>query len=243
MRLVLIVGICLRFIIGVPEAATAAPSESEVYRIVLPRRALGPGESVELRLVPPPPAGTRVNYGTMIGAMGVGFPDGIYRAPYVIPLGTPPARVTAGFSTTGVRAGATTDIELLPGSVPGTEDCLGPGQAFSTVMAEIEPSSMRLDELPQLLQRVEPDYPRSAFVRGVEDTVHVRALLCRNGRVLDAHALTSYRDTPTGMEPIERDPKLVDAAVAAVKKYIFSPGMVSGQAVALWVNTAVAFRR
>lgn len=231
--------------LGLPALGSvmAAPAESGVYHIVLPRRALGAGENVELRLVPPPPAGARVTYQTMIGTMGIGFPDGIYRAPYVIPPGTPPVRVLAGFSVAGFRASATTEIELRPGSVPGAEDCLGPGQTFSSAMADIEPGYTQLDELPHLVRSVEAEYPRSALVRGVEDTVHVRALLCRSGRVLDAYALTAYRDTPAGMEPIERDAKLADAAVAAVRQYVFSPGMVGGQAVAVWIHTAVVFRR
>jgi hypothetical protein len=80
-------------------------------------------------------------------------------------------------------------------------------------------------------------------VRGIEDTIHVRALICRSGRVLDAYALSSYRDTGANAQPIERDPKLVEAAVAAVRQYVFSPGIVAGQPVAVWINTAVAFRR
>lgn len=228
---------------GVPPAG-AAPAESGRYHIVLPRRALGAGESVELRLSPPPPDGVRVNYGVRLGTTGLGFGDAVYRAPYVIPPGTPPARVSASFSGAGVRATVTTEIELLPGSVPGSEDCLGPGQSFSTVVAGIEPEYASLDELPQLVQSVEAEYPRSPFVRGVEDTIHFKALLCRSGRVLDAYALPSYRDiVPGGMQPIEHDPKLVEAALVAVRQYVFRPGRKDGQAVALWIHTAVAFRR
>jgi hypothetical protein len=219
----------------------AAPAESDAYRIVLPRRALAAGEHVELRLVPPPPEGAQVNFGMMIGTLGLGFLDGRYRAPYVVPPGTPPVTVIASFSAGGFRASATAEIELTPGSVPGAEDCLGPGQSFSAVLGDIEPGYTQLDELPELLQSVEPEYPRSPYVRGIEDTIHVRALLCRTGFVLDAYALPGYRDTRE--EPIERDPKLVEAAVAAVRQYVFRPGMVAGHAVALWIDTGVAFRQ
>ena len=102
---------------------------------------------------------------------------------------------------------------------------------------------MQLDELPQLIARVEPEYPRSALARGVEDTISITALVCRSGRVLDAYALPSYLGTGANAQPIEHDPKLVEAAVAAVRQYVFIPGKVGGQAVALWVSTAVAFRR
>ena len=240
--LLLVACVCLSS--SAPEPVTAAPAESDAYHIVLAKRALGAGESLEFRLVPPPPAGVRVNYGPSVGATGVGVPHGVYRAPYVIPPGTPPAQVSAGFSNAGVRAGATAEIELLPGSVPGAEDCLGPGQSFSTVTAEIVPGYIYLDQLPTLIQRVEPEYPRGAFARGIEDTIPIRMLVCRSGRVLDAIALPSYRGLPgTNPDPVEHDPKLVDAAIAAARQYVFSPGMVGGHAVAVWVATPVAFRR
>ena len=216
-----------------PGSAMAAPAESGAYRVVLPRRVLGAGESVELKLVPPAPVGARIT--------GVS-PDGIYRAPYVIHPGAPPVQVSLGFSHAGVRVSATTEIELIPGSVPGAEDCLGPGQSFSTRVAGIEPDYLPVDELPELIQRVEPEYPRSAFVRGIEDTIPIRALVCRSGRVLDAYLVPSFVDRGD-TQPIERDPKLVEAAIAAVRQYVFKPGLVSGQAVALWVGTPVAFRR
>jgi outer membrane biosynthesis protein TonB len=91
---------------------------------------------------------------------------------------------------------------------------------------------------------VEPEYPRSAFARGIEDTIPIRVLVCRSGRVLDAWALPSFRGFPTpDAEPIEYDPKLVEAALAAVRQYVFSPGIVGGNAVAVHVETQVAFRR
>lgn len=226
------------------EPVAAAPAESGAYHIVVPRRVLGAGESVEFRLVPPPPAGVRVNYGWSIGATTTGVPRGVYRAPYVIPPGTPPARLSAGFSGAGVRASATTEIELLPGSVPGAEDCLGPGESFSTTTAAIVPEYIYLDQLPTLIHRVEPEYPRSDFARGIEDTIPIRMLVCRSGRVLDAFALPSYRGFPeVSLDPVEHDPKLVDAAIAAARQYVFSPGMVGGHAVAVWVDAPVTFRR
>jgi hypothetical protein len=238
-----ILGVLVPLLIG-SSVAQAAPRDGDAYHIVLAKRALAAGESVELRLVPPPPEGVRVNYGMTIGSSGYGFADRIYRAPYVIPPGAPPVQVHAGFSATGFRVSATAEIELLPGSVPGATDCLGPGQSFSAGFGDIEPSYLYLDDLPTLSHSVQPDYPRSTFVRGVEDTIPVKVLVCRSGRVLDAVALVSYPNPITANpEPIERDPKLVEAALAAARQYIFRPGMIGGQPVAVWVVTAVAFRR
>lgn len=224
-----------------PGAAAAAPAVSGAYHVVLSKRALAAGETVEYNLVPPPPEGVRRVFG-LANATGSTFVrDGIYRAPYVIPPGTPPAQVSAGFTLGGTRVTATAEVELLPGSVPGAEDCLGPGQSFSTVTAGIEPDYTYLDELPELIHRVEPEYPRSVFVRGIEDTIPMKALVCRSGRVLDAFALPTFANLGD-LQPIERDPKLVEAAIAAVRQYVFKPGLAAGQAYAVWVGVPVAFR-
>jgi hypothetical protein len=176
--------------------------------------------------------------------MGIGLiPPGIYRAPYIIPVGTPPARVSACFSGPAFRAGATTEIELLPGSVPGAADCLGPGQSFSTVLGTIEPGYTYADTLPDLIHRVDPEYPRSTFARGIEDTLPVLVLVCRNGLVLDAYVPPSYLVGTRDEQPIERDPKLVEAALAAARQYIFKPAMAAGQPIAVWIHVPVAFRR
>jgi hypothetical protein len=183
-----------------------------------------------------------VNWWVTSGTAGIGLnPPGIYRAPYIIPVGTPPAKVGASFSGSGSRVSVTTEIELTTSSVPGAADCLGQGQSFSAVIGDIEPGYVFLEELPELIHRVDPEYPRSAFARGVEDTLTVQAFVCRTGRVLDAYVPPAYLDVRG--DPIERDPKLVEAALAAVRQYIFKPGMVAGQPVAFWIATPVAFRR
>ena len=244
MRPVAFITLCLSLspFLDVPGAAAAPPAESGAYHVVLSKRAAAAGETVEFKLVPPPPDGVRLTFQISSRPGGSVVPAGIYRAPYVIPPGTPPVQVGAGFTGGGIRVAATAEIELLPGSVPGAEDCLGPGQSFSTVTADIEPEYTYLDELPELIHRVEPEYPRSAFVRGVEDTIPMKALLCRSGRVLDAFAIPSYVNIGD-LQPIERDPKLVEAAITAVRQYVFKPALAAGQAYAVWVGLSVPFRR
>ncbi len=223
--------------------ASAAPAHSEAYHLVLPRRAVGAGELVDLRLEPPAPPGVRVNYGVVGVTSGMGLPLGVYRAPYVIPPGTPPVRVSAGFSAQGVRAGATTELELHPSSVPGADDCLGPGEVFSTVWGGIEfTGNFFVDTLPDLIHRVEPVYPRSDFVRGIGDTLIINALVCRSGSVLDAYAIPRFRNR-SDLSPIEDEPKFVEAAITAVRQYLFRPAKSYGQPVAVWVAVPVLFRR
>jgi hypothetical protein len=140
----------------------AAPKEGARYHIVFPRHAVRAGEHVRLKLVPPSPKGIRVHWGFTSGAVEFALtPPGVYRAPYVIPVGTPPAKVSGSFSGSGSRARVTTEIELVPSSVPGAEDCLRAGQSFSTAAGEIEPG-YSYDEPPELIRRVDAVYPRSA---------------------------------------------------------------------------------
>jgi hypothetical protein len=151
--------------------------------------------------------------------------------------------VSANFSGQGVRVSVSAEIELKPGSIPGADDCLGPGETFSTVWGDVEHAgNFYVDTLPDLIHRVNPVYPRPDFVRGIEDTALINALVCKSGYVLDAYAIPRYRDR-TDVEPIEGDPKFVDAAVAAVRQYVFRPAKSYGQPVAVWVAVPVLFRR
>jgi hypothetical protein len=98
-----------------------------------------------------------------------------------------------------------------------------------------------VNQLPELTHRVDPVYPRSDFVRGIQDTIYVDALVCKSGRVLGVYPVHRFRDR-NELEPIEDDPKLVDAAVAAVRQDLFAPASSSGQPVAVWVAVPIVFR-
>jgi TonB family protein len=97
--------------------------------------------------------------------------------------------------------------------------------------------------LPELVHRVDPEYPRSSFARGIEDTLPVLVLVCRSGIVLDAYVTPSYLLGTRDEQPIERDPMLVKAALEAARQYVFKPAMAAGQPIAVWVHVPVAFRR
>jgi len=90
--------------------------------------------------------------------------------------------------------------------------------------------------MPSLIRVVPPEYPASALARGIENTIPVHGLVCRSGTVLDAYVPPSFLDTRD--PPIERDPKLVEAALTAVRQYVFSRGEGAG-----WYSLSVVFRR
>ena len=232
------VGVTVAFLILPLEMAVAesAQSQSAPYHIVLSRNAVSAGEQVELKLLPPVAPGVHVIWQ---GAVGSGEPisSATYRAPYVVPAEAPPATVSVGISGAGTKTIVSTQIALLPSSVPGAEDCLGPGQSFSTTAATIVPEFTAMDELPQLIHGVTPIYPPSDRARGIRDTIPVRALVCKTGRVLDAYSPPAYRLGES--QPVPHDPKLVEAAIAAVREYVFAPAMKSAQAVATWIEIPV----
>ncbi len=218
---------------AVPPARDGAP-----YHIVFSRNAVSAGEQVEMKLLPPVPRGARVVWPEAMASTRLAY-SATYRAPFVIPRGTPPVTVHAAISGLGFRTTVSAEIALLPSSVPGVEDCLGPGQTFSTTAGTIVPDYTPADELPQLLHSVPLDIPRSDIARGVEDHIPVVALLCRSGHVLDAYVPPSYVNVGD-LQPIQHDPRLVEAAIAAVRQYVFSPAMKSGQPIATWITIPIS---
>ncbi len=213
-----------------------AEPPSQAFHIVAAKRAVAPGEHVELRLAPTPPQATRVGWFFVSGPSRHEFYGAEYRAPYVIPPGAPPVEVGVGLSNPERRTLVTAALELTPGVAPGAEDCLGSDQLFSQTYGDIA-GHAELHDLPHLIHAAPPVYPASAFARGLEDTIVVHALVCRSGRILDAYVPLVFLD-PGDRQPLERDPKLMEAALAAVRQYTFSTGNAAG-----WFSLAVVFRR
>jgi TonB family protein len=81
---------------------------------------------------------------------------------------------------------------------------------------------------PTLIAKVAPLYPGDARQAGVEGAVVVAARIGRDGRVREAHAEYSI-------------PALDDAAIAAVRRYEFSPAHRAGVETEDWVSVPVRF--
>lgn len=84
------------------------------------------------------------------------------------------------------------------------------------------------DQAPGLVTQVKPSYPDLARDAGVDGTVMLRVLVGKDGRVKDVHVDRSI-------------PLLDDAAVAAVKQWVFTPALVNDHAIAVWVAVPVRF--
>lgn len=84
------------------------------------------------------------------------------------------------------------------------------------------------DRLPRLLRMVKPEYPQEAFVKKVQGVVYLEILIDSNGRVVRARVTRSV-------------PLLDDAAVAAVRQWVFVPAVKAGQRVATLAMAPVTF--
>lgn len=83
-----------------------------------------------------------------------------------------------------------------------------------------------IDELPEAISKVPPSYPEVGH--DIEGTVLVQALVGTDGRIKDTMVVKSV-------------PMLDEAAVTAVRQWVFKPAMAKGKPVAVWVAVPVRF--
>ena len=85
-----------------------------------------------------------------------------------------------------------------------------------------------VEELPEAIEKVPPEYPDAAQFANVEGTVIVQALVGRDGLVKETKV-------------IHKIPGLDEAAVSAVEQWTFKPARSGGKPVAVWVAVPVKF--
>lgn len=85
-----------------------------------------------------------------------------------------------------------------------------------------------VEELPEPITKVAPQYPDIAREAGVDGQVMTQALVGKDGRVKDVRVVKSI-------------PMLDAAAVAAVKQWVFKPALSNNKPVAVWVAVPVKF--
>ena len=85
-----------------------------------------------------------------------------------------------------------------------------------------------VEELPEAVTKVQPEYPEIARSANVDGTVLVQALVGKDGKVKDTKVVKSIA--------------MLDAsAVAAVKQWVFKPALSNNKPVAVWVAVPVRF--
>ncbi len=85
-----------------------------------------------------------------------------------------------------------------------------------------------VEELPEAITKVPPTYPDIAREAGVDGTVLVQALVGKDGTVKDTRVQKSI-------------PMLDNAALDAVKRWVFKPALSNNKPVAVWVAVPVKF--
>ena len=85
-----------------------------------------------------------------------------------------------------------------------------------------------VEELPEAVTRIPPQYPDLAREAGVDGTVQVQALVGKDGKVRDVRVTKSI-------------PMLDDAAKNAVRQWVFKPALSNNKPVAVWVAVPVKF--
>jgi protein TonB len=88
---------------------------------------------------------------------------------------------------------------------------------------------MDFDSPPRVIKQARPQYPQDAFVKKIEGTVLIEALVNSQGRVANARVIQSV-------------PLLDAAALQAVYQWVFQPAMKHGRPVATIIHMPVAFR-
>jgi protein TonB len=88
---------------------------------------------------------------------------------------------------------------------------------------------MRVDRAARLLRMVPPDYPPEAFTKKIEGVVSVEILVDADGTVARTQVTHSV-------------PLLDEAAVAAVRQWVFSPAIKDGRPVATLATAPVSFK-
>ena len=177
--------------------------------------ALAPGKSQRFIAI-----GTNANPAWSVGDAGNGIisANGLYEAPFLLPAD----RTVTLHADPG---GHTSEITLLAVS-PDPLDCCGSTQDYLPSLAD----TVVVDEAPKVLIQVAPEYPLMAIEAGVDGTVQMDVLVCRNGLTYD-----------TRVTPGKSIPMLNEHAEYAVRKWRFKPARVGGQPVAAWTKAHVRF--
>jgi protein TonB len=79
-----------------------------------------------------------------------------------------------------------------------------------------------------LVRKVDPVYPPEAKGAGLQGTVRLAVVIGKDGSVFEAHLMSG-------------DPVLGEAAIAAVRQWVYKPTLLNGEPVAVETTADVTF--
>ena len=193
--------------LGTSTLLKRAPKETSV--IVVPYRELAAPPPLSQNAPPP-----QVRVATSVAA----------------PAAAVPVPVPDALAPTDATIKSQEEIAAATPSVPTTE-----GKESQIVVAPPTDEELPkfgeyvyVEELPELITQVNPQYPDIARDASVEGVVDVQALVGKDGHVKDTRIMKSI-------------PMLDAAAIAAVKQWVFKPALSNNKPVAVWVALKVRF--
>jgi protein TonB len=195
------------YLLSVGTSALLSLRQHEERVIVVPYR--------ELEAPPPltdkaPPPEVAIQQQVAPPTVGVAVPVPDAEAP---PEQTIASQEELSQSTPGVDTGDADKIVVAP---PSEEELPKFGEY------------VYVEELPEAITKVNPDYPEIAREAGVDGTVMIQALVGKDGKVKDTRVVKSI-------------PMLDASAVAAVKQWVFKPALSNNKPVAVWVAVPMRF--
>lgn len=101
--------------------------------------------------------------------------------------------------------------------------------SFAVVLAGTD-DNKKIDQMPELLESVAPEYPAEAKQAELTGDVWLKALVASDGTVTKAEIATS-----SGHEALD------EAALAAAKECRYNPALQDGQPVAAWISYKISF--
>lgn len=176
---------------------------------------------------PPPPAAATQAPKTIVQQPKIVEPTPLV-TPKVVPKTAPETAQNSSVAAPDLGGG-------VPGGVPGgvLGGVLGgTGAAPGPLAPPKNPAVVRVGgnvKPPQLVQKVEPQYPTVARMAHVQGTVVIDAVISKDGTVISAHAVSG-----PGL--------LIPSALDAVKQWKYKPTYLNGQAVDLAMQVTVNFQ-
>ena len=162
-------------------------------------------------------------------------PPSLQQTPPTVSVAAPAAQPTAGIPL------PTEDEKVQEEQTIATQEelsqTIGTGETGTGDSLVIAPPSDELpaygeyvyvEEMPEAIKKVQPEYPDLARQANMEGTVVIQALVGKDGKVKETKVVKSVS-------------VLDDAAVAAVKQWVFKPALSNNKPVAVWVAVPVKF--
>lgn len=153
--------------------------------------------------------------------------------PTPLPIEDPPGAELSTSSGAGVKGGLLSDaLNLLASTMaiaPPEHRAAAPAVTQSVKSAPAEPRRISVVYPARLLHRVEPIYPAPARAARISGIVELTGVIATDGRIRELHVTSGH-------------PFLAQAALEAVRQWVYEPTVLNGEPVEVIAPITVHFR-